>query len=379
LFSASTNNTLENLDYFDPLQGKLLGAVQENIDVISNNDPAAYNNPGNTQRGLVWGASQVGQIWFNTINTRFVNYHQNDVTYNSQYWGRVFTGSDVAVCTWISSDVPPTQYAGPGTPFNINTYAIHAILNSEGTIVPVYYYWVRNTNIVFTQRGKTLADSTIQSYIAQPQNTGISYFAPLQPNIFALYNSAPYINANDTVLHVGYASGSNDDVAHNQFSLIRAGYADDFLDGIPGSGAAYQNHSAVGISQPIGLYNRMLDSLAGVDNSGAVVPNPFLPKPVQSGVLARPRQSFFYNRYGALKNYLQYANAIMAQFPIIEIRNPQFLYRVGEINPTTDQPFFDTTKYWNLINWWAPGYNDNTRASLQVPIYADLSTLNVFM
>ena len=377
LFSASTNNTLENLDYFDPLQGKLLGAVQENIDVISNNDPAAYNNPGNTQRGLVWGASQVGQIWFNTINTRFVNYHQNDVTYNSQYWGRVFTGSDVAVCTWISSDVPPTQYAGPGTPFNINTYAIHAILNSEGTIVPVYYYWVRNTNIVFTQRGKTLADSTIQSYIAQPQNTGISYFAPLQPNIFALYNSAPYINANDTVLHVGYASGSNDDVAHNQFSLIRAGYADDFLDGIPGSGAAYQNHSAVGISQPIGLYNRMLDSLAGVDNSGAVVPNPFLPKPVQSGVLARPRQSFFYNRYGALKNYLQYANAIMAQFPIVEIRNPQFLYRVGEINPTTDQPFFDTTKYWNLVSWWAPGYNDNTRASLQVPIYADLSTLNV--
>jgi len=110
LFSASTNNTLENLDYFDPLQGKLLGAVQENIDVISNNDPAAYNNPGNTQRGIVWGASQVGQIWFNTTNTRFVNYHQNDVTYNSQYWGRVFTGSDVAVCSWIESDVPPTQY-----------------------------------------------------------------------------------------------------------------------------------------------------------------------------------------------------------------------------------------------------------------------------
>ena len=36
LFSASTNQTLENLDYFDPWQGKLLGAVQENIDVISN-------------------------------------------------------------------------------------------------------------------------------------------------------------------------------------------------------------------------------------------------------------------------------------------------------------------------------------------------------
>ena len=386
LFSASTNNTLENLDYFDPLQGKLLGAVQENIDVIANSDPAAYNNPGNIQRGLVWGASQVGQIWFNTSNTRFVNYHQNDVTYNSQYWGRVFTGSDVTVYSWISSSVPPAQYTGPGAPFNINTYAVHAILNNEGTIVPVYYYWVRNTNIVFTQRGKTLADSTIQSYIAQPQNAGISYFAPLQPNIFGLYNSADFINANDTVLHIGYKSGSNDDVGHEQFSLIRAGYADDFLDGVPGTGAAYQNHGAVGIEQPIGLYNRMLDSLSGVDNSGAVVPNPWLPKAVQSGVLARPRQSFFYNRYGALKNYLEYANTIMAQYPIIELRNPQFLYQAGEINSSTVDnpnwlgstlPFFDTTNYWNLINWWAPGYNDNTRAALQVPLYADLSTLNV--
>ena len=386
LFSASTNNTLENLDYFDPLQGKLLGAVQENIDVISNSDPAAYNNPGNTQRGLVWGASQVGQLWFNTSNTRFVNYHQNDVTYNSQYWGRVFTGSDVAIYSWIVSDVPPTQYAGPGTPFNINTFAVHAVLNTEGTVVPVYYYWVRNTNIVFDQRGKTLADSTIQSYIAQPQNAGISYFAPLQSNVFGLYNSSEYINANDTVLHIGYATGSNDDVSYNQFSLIRAGYPDDFLDGLPGSGAAYQSLATVGINQPIGLYNRMLDSLSGVDPAGAVVPNPFLPKAVQSGVLARPRQSFFYNRYGALKNYLQYANTVLAQFPIMETRNSQFLYKVGEINPSTvDNPnwsgpallFFDTPKYWNLINWWAPGYNDNTRATLQVPIYADLATLDV--
>jgi hypothetical protein len=88
---------------------------------------------------------------------------------------------------------------------------------------------------------------------------------------------------------------------------------DDFLDGLPGSAAGYQNHAAVGITSPIGLYNRMLDSMCGVDNSGAVVPDPFLPKLVQSGVLARPRQSFFYNRFGALKNYLQYANGLWSK------------------------------------------------------------------
>jgi len=38
LFSAITVETLINLDYIDPLQGKLLGAVSENIDYVSNVD-----------------------------------------------------------------------------------------------------------------------------------------------------------------------------------------------------------------------------------------------------------------------------------------------------------------------------------------------------
>ena len=369
LFSANTNQTLANLDYIDPLQGKLLGAVTENIDVVSNSDPAAYNSANTSVGGKVWAADKVGRLWFNTSNTRFMNYHQNDVKYNSQYWGRVFPGSNVTVYSWIASQSIPSQYAGPGTPYDVNSYSIRGVVNAEGLITPVYYYWVRNTNIVFASVGKTLADTTLESYISQPQQSGISYFTPLLPSVYGLYNSADYINAKDTVLHIGYAETANDDAAHNQYSLIRDGYAEDFLSGVPGSGAAYQNHAAVGITEPIGLYNRMLDSMCGVDNAGGVVPDPLLPKAVQTGILARPRQGFFYNRFGALENYLQYANTVLAQFPILEIRNPKFLYRTGE--------FFDTTQYWNTINWWAIGYNDNTKSSIQVPIYADLSTLNV--
>ena len=44
LFSAETNNTLINLDYIDPLQGKLLGSVRQNIDYVSSIDPANYNS-----------------------------------------------------------------------------------------------------------------------------------------------------------------------------------------------------------------------------------------------------------------------------------------------------------------------------------------------
>lgn len=359
LFSAETNNTLINLDYIDPLQGKILGAARENIDIISNVDPAAYNNVNSS--GRIWGANHVGQIWLDTSNLRFVNYHQNDVLYNSQYWGTLFPGSDVAAYTWTSSPSLPVSYAGPGTPYNIESYTTQYILNSTGSPQPVYFYWVRNTNIVATELGKTLSDTVIESYIQSPKNSGISYFAPLLPNTIALYNSSEYINANDSVYHVGYSTGTNDDVGHTQYNLIRSNFADDFLPGLP---------RKYGASKPYSLYDRLLDSTSGVDEVGNVVPNPYLPKAVQYGVLARPRQSFFLNRFVALENYFKYANEVLIEYPITEIRpNITFLFAKGD--------YFDTADYWEYVNWWAPGFDDSTKSALQVSKYADLSTLTV--
>jgi hypothetical protein len=363
LFSAETNNTLDNLDYIDPLQGKILGSVRQNIDCISNIDPAGYNTTPvaqSTQRPLAWKADKVGQIWFDTSAVRFVNYHQNDNTYNSKYWGTLFPGSSVAVYTWISSNVPPSSYVGPGVPYDRTVYSIDYISNPSGSLTPVYFFWARNTNIVFENIGKTLADSVIQAYILSPKSSGIAYFAPLLPNVFALYNCAEYINANDTVLHIGYATGDNGDVPHSRYSLIRANYADDFLPGLP---------ATTSTDSPQYLYDRMLDSLCGVDETGAVVPNPYLPKAVQLGVLVRPRQSFFINRFLALKNYLTFANEVLSLYPITETRRTSFL--------TTSGAFYNTSNYWSFTNWWAIGYNDNTKSAVQVPIYADLAALEV--
>ena len=371
LFSALTNTTLDNLDFMDPLQGKLLGAIRENIDVVSNVDPAGYS-----RGGLVWGSDKVGQLWFDTTNTRFVNYHQDDVVYDSRYWGTLFPGSNVSIYSWVVSNYLPSQYPGPGTPYDINSYTTEQILNPAGVLVPQYFYWVRNTNVVFTAIGKTLSDTVLESYITYPQNTGISYFAPVRQNVFAMYNSSENINANDSVLHIGYLTGSNDDVSHSLFNLIRTDYADDFLPGLP-------NTSSIAV--PESLYNKMLDSMCGVDDAGSVVPDPYLPLMVQTGIQSRPRQSFFFNRFGALKNYLMYANEVLAQYPIAESRPAFFLKTVGDVNPSTlsnpawigsSEIFFDTMTYWEFINWWAPGYDDNTKAAIQVPVYADLFAIN---
>lgn len=368
LFSAQTNNTLINLDYIDPLQGKILGAARQNIDVVSNNDPAHYNNIFTNRSGVVWGPAQVGQLWLNTSNMRYVNYHQDSVAYNSKYWGTLFPGSEAQVYSWIVSTELPEVYTGPGTPYDLNSYAIDYMVDSNNLLSPVYYYWVRNTSIIFTKAGKTLADSVVESYVQNPLTSGISYFTPLLPNAYALYNSAEYINANDSVLHIGYGTGTNDDVSHTQWNLIRANYADDFLPGVPPTTSEL----------PQSLYDRLLDSLSGVDETGQVVPNPFLPLAVQVGIQARPRQTMFLNRFEALQNYLEYANQILIQYPISEIRpNATFLFKEGAINPSTGLPFYSTPDFWEYVNWWATGFSNSTRATIQVPIYADLATLNV--
>ena len=373
LFEASTNNTLINLDYFDPLQDKLLGAVRENLDYITNIDPAKYNSDFATLTGNIWSSEHVGQLWFNTHNVRWINYHQNDVVYNSTYWGSIFPGSDVAVYTWVSSFVPPNSYRGLGTVYDTNLYSVTSTLNSSGVVIPVYYFWVRNSNIIATNLDKTLSDNIVASYISNPKNSGIAYMAPLLPNTFALYNSTQYFNANNTVFHIGFSNGLGDNPVHQQFALIRENYPDDFLPGLPNNSLQIRNAASRGIqttSAPSGLYTRLLNSLSGCDDSGAIVPDPFLPKAVQSGILARPNQSFFYDRFVAVKNFLEYANVILAQYPITEIRpDATFLFASGI--------YYNTADYWQYINWWAVGYNNSTRTSLQVPIYADLANLTV--
>jgi len=360
IFSAQTNQTLINMDYIDPLQGKILGAARENLDYILNSDPATYNNKEFISGNLVWGERQLGQLWFNTTNIRYVNYHQNSNTYNSKYWGTLFPNSDVAVYTWISSSVLPINYIGSGIVYDPTKYSIQYVINPSGELTPLYFYWVRDTGIISTNLGKTLSDITVSSYIANPKNSGISYFAPLLPNVYGLYNVGEYINGNDSVLNIGFGTGTSDDIVHNEYSLIRANFIDDFLPGIP--------DKYLGQTEPYSLYARLLDSLSGTDISGQVVPDPFLPIAVQTGILVRPRQSFFYNRLGALKNFFYTVNEIVKEYPLFETSDATFTYASGE--------FFDATNYWETVDWWAPGYNNNTKSTVQVPIYSDLLTIS---
>ena len=403
-------------DYFNPLQGRMLGAIEQNVDYTGAVDPAAYNVGTVNNYGSSWAQERVGKIWWNTTNVRFIDPGQDDIVYASRRWGQVFPGSVIDVYQWVATDVPPAEYVGPGTVYATDRYVVTSALNEEGVFVTTYYYWVKGIPTVNTVARKTLSVETIARYIENPKASGIPYIAPINASTVAIYNGLDFISAQDTVLHVEFDREKTENAVHLEYQLIPQDRPDGFLID--------------------SLYRKLQDSFCGEDTSGNPVPDPFLSPSEKYGVQFRPRQSMFVNRFLALQNYLERANIVLAQYPVAENKHLSLLNsaeaepsiasgawnkRVANLEELSYQNLaevpldykylvvsdssnnglwtiyatvpgtipgektlalirvqsYDTKKYWSYINWYRPGYNPLTRILLEIPVYSALSTLNV--
>ena len=413
LESTSTNF----FDFFDPLQGKILGAARQNIDFIGVIDPAKYNFGPVNDNGNFWAGDRVGEIWWNTDSVRFIDPNQDDIVYASRRWGQVFPGSRVEVYQWTASSVPPANYTGPGVPFNTTSYTIKTNLTNVGTFETVYYFWVTGLTTIDTAAGKTLSTTGIARYIEDPRSSGIPYIAALDASTVAIYNGLQFLSASDTILHVEFDQVLNDANVHTEYQLIAQDKPESFL--------------------AANLYRKLQDSFSGYNTSGAAVPDPFLSPPERYGVQFSPRQSMFVDRFMALQNYLTRANEILRYLPIVELRRFTLLNSSEPIpSPSSDAynkvvnnieelsyqdlyavPLgyrylvlsdsvnngawaiytvilesafpgaprsvqltrlqnYDTRNYWQHINWYQLGYNSNTVPVAEVPNYASLATLS---
>ena len=414
-YDKQLNSTQTYYDFIDPLQGKILGAARQNIDYIGAVDPANYNQGSVHDVGTSWGASHVGEIWWDTNRVRFINPGQDDIIYASKRWGQVFPGSNVDVYQWIESSVAPVNYAGQGTPLSTISYTVATTVDTNGIFVTNYYYWVRGITTIDTSVGKTLSTAGIANYILNPIGSGIPYIAGLNASTIAVYNASSLLSANDTILHIGYDRQATNADVHVEYAFIADGEPNSFLND--------------------NLYRKLLDSFCGVNTLGNLVPDPTLGPGQRYGVQFRPRQSMFANRFTALQNYLTRANNTLAQYPISETRSFNLLnssepvpapntgawnfkvpdltvlsyqnlaqaplgylylvesdssqhglwtiYEVVATNPAARTlnlvriQNYDTPMYWRYINWYRPGYNNSTQIVATVANYADLSSLTL--
>ena len=288
-------------DFFDPLQGKILGAARRNINYIGAVDPAQYNTGSIHDNGNFWGPEHLGEMWWDTDTVRFIDPNQDDMIYASRKWGSTFPGSRVDIYQWIESTNPPASYTGTGIPLSTISYTISSQLGQNNIFQTLYYYWVRGITTIATGSGKTLSATAVASYITDPRSSGLPYIAALNASTIAIYNAYNLLNATNTILYVGFDQQLNDAVVHQEYELIQDGIADSFLTA--------------------NLYRKFQDSLCGIDTAGNSVPDPLLNPGMRYGVQFRPRQSMFADRFTALQNYLGRANKVLAQFPITETRS----------------------------------------------------------
>ena len=428
-YDRLTSARTQQFDYFNPLQGKILGAAKQNINYIGAVDPAAYNVGAANNIGNSWTAEHVGEMWWDISTVRFIDPNQDDIVYASRRWGQIFPGSTIDIYQWVQSTVPPATYTGTGTPLNILSYTVNTQLGIDGVFNTYYYFWVRGITTVATQQGKTLSAQTVSEYIANPKSSGIAYIAPINASTIAIYNGNEIIEASDTIIDIEFDREYTDNNVHVEYELIAQGRADAFLS--------------------TNLYRKLQDSFCGVDTAGNLVPDPNLNAAERYGVQFRPRQSMFVDRFAALKNYIRRTNSVLALYPIVENRSfvllnssepeppstenvdgttqtnwdmrvanleilsfqePMWIdpngtipvgykylvatdsnnnglwtvYTVQNIGITTARRLvltrvqnYDTRRYWSYINWYRPGYNSSTKVIAEVPNFSALATLNV--
>jgi hypothetical protein len=424
-YDVVTSAVTQYYDFFNPLQGKILGAARQNLNYIGALDPAGYNVGPVGVRGNSWKQDHVGETWWDTSTVRFIDPNQDDIVYASRRWGEVFPGSSVDVYQWVVSANPPASYTGEGVPLTTLSYVVNTVLNAQGIFNTEYYFWVRGITSTATQKGKTLPVSTVANYIQNPRGSGIAYLAPINASTIALYNAVDNIQAQDTIISIEFDQQLTEDNVHVEYELVAQGRADAWISS--------------------GVYRKLQDSFCGVDTAGNLVPDINLGPADRYGVQFRPRQSMFVNRFSALKNYIMRANTVLVQYPIVESRTFVLLNSsepepaaTGVVNGVTvtnwnkrvenleilgfqkinEVPVgylylvatdsqnkglwtiyqvietvtiagtvnelqllrvqnYDTRQYWSYINWYLPGYNSSSKIIAEVPNRTALDTLTV--
>lgn len=409
IYDKDDDKVLTYLDYIDPLQGKILGAAKQNIDLLIPDDPAQYNNGTDNNFGMTWGNEKVGTIWWDVSTCKFINYYQSTEDFRAKRIGQLFPGSTVDIYQWISSDQPPSEYTGEGTVYSETSYSTLSDVTTGGEIVTKFYFWVKGLSAIDKNSGKTLSPVTVAQYIENPKASGIPYMAAIGKNSFALYNCDQFIQNLSSVLHVEFDKIETDNNVHLEYELIKQDDPTQFLSD--------------------NLYRKFLDSFCGTDTAGNIVPDPNLSITDRRGVDFRPRQTMFVDRFTALENYVTAVNRILLTLPITEIRaytllnskeempskpsgtwdvklndvaelgyqnlniatiGTRYLVIADENNANlwtiytlqsdrtlllTRVQSYRTDRYWSLANWYASDYNVLDKPTYEVKLYADLATL----
>jgi hypothetical protein len=420
-FNKKTKQIKDYYDLYDPVKGRILGVADREINFKTAWDPAKYNVGQTAMSKTMWSANHIGEVWWDLSTVKWLWYEQSDQEYKANNWGKTFPGSSIDVYEWMESTLLPSRFAetGEGTPRypDDSQYSVVQKYNSLlDVFVDVYYYWVKDkssmpTNSVVTRKNSVFHTANL---IRSPLSYDFKYYAPTDTNKFLLFNALDLEN-NDTVLNVDIRTNTFDGDSHSVWKLVREG------------DASYRPGT--------GIEQRWWDSLVGKNTAGDSVPDLALPLNERYGNNVRPRQSWYVDRYDALKEIIDYANSVLikeqmvGQFSLTNLDSvdpeptaqslewdatvdtyAELTYvNTADISGTTKYlvksdetangfwaiytwdhsgtwsrtkiQTYNTSKYWEYIDWYKTSgdmiHNENTKIDKQVTYEYELDKLDI--
>jgi len=313
VFNRNTNEVVDNLDYYDPIKGRILGIADREINFKSEWDPAVYNvgqGQSTVDQRTAWGEEHIGEVWWDLSTARWLWYEQGTQEYKTKHWGELFPGATIDIYEWVESTNTPTDWdnlsdTAAGVSQSISgqpKYADNTVYtvkqkydSASNSFVNYYYYWVKNSVFLPALDKSVVVRKNTTSYISNviqnPLGSGIKYFGVTDSNKLLIFNVKNTLANDNIVFNINYSDVTTDDEDHSVWKLFSEGDPNDR----PGAR----------------IENKWWDSLIGADTSGNVVPEIGLPVNRKYGNSIRPRQSWYINRYNALKEIVDYTNSVM--------------------------------------------------------------------
>ena len=365
-FDNGSKQIRDHYDLYDPIKGRILGVADREINIKTTWDPATYNFGTNANTKTPWAEDHLGEVWWDLSKVKWLWYEQGSQEYKTNHWGNIFPGSSIDIYEWIESTLLPSEYvlANQGTPLysDDSQYTVVQRYNSRlDRFVNFYYYWVKGrsslpTNSVVQRKNTT---SYVANLITNPRAFGFKYYAITDTNKMLINNYGNLIG-DSIILNVDIRTNNFDGDAHSVWKLVREG--DKFFR--PG----------------LQIEQRWWDSLVGQNESGDKVPDVALPVNERYGNRVRPRQSWYVNRYEALKEIIDYANSVLKKNQLVgqinlsnlDSKDPEPTAESGEWDTTVDTyadlTYIDTgdlsgtvrylvkadetaDKYWAIYTW----------------------------
>lgn len=316
IYDKIKNETIVTLSLYDPFKGVIPGIADGEIWYKLDFDPAKYT-VGDDAFHLInvdkaWGKEQVGRLWWDLNTIRYLDYEISDNSYRRENWGKLAPGSSVDIYEWVRSSVPPLEYqiqANQNTNIPGNTvsnqpsgeifspvnpaYAQYREYDEQTkTIKTFYYFWVKNKITLPNVHFRKISSATVANIIRNPTASGINWFAPINTNSIVIGNVFEFLASDQSVLQVNWRTDQqNTGNWHKQWVMAREG-------------------DPSWVPEEI-IFNKMVDSLVGYDNTGQLVPDPALNENERYGIFYRPRQTMFVNKTRARNNIIEYFNFLL--------------------------------------------------------------------